>query len=59
MKTLLILEIHDGTGKEPVLLPAGFPNLIVNGAQGIAVGMACSIPPHNLNEVCDAALYSN
>ena len=50
-------DTYDGTGKEPVLLPAGFPNLIVNGAQGIAVGMACSIPPHNLNEVCDAALY--
>ena len=50
-------DTYDGTGKEPVLLPSGFPNLIVNGAQGIAVGMACSIPPHNLNEVCDAAIY--
>ena len=50
-------DTYDGSGKEPVLLPSGFPNLIVNGAQGIAVGMACSIPPHNLNEVCDAAIY--
>ena len=50
-------DTYDGSGKEPVLLPSAFPNLIVNGAQGIAVGMACSIPPHNLNEVCDAAIY--
>ena len=48
-------ETYDGVGKEPVLLPSGFPNLLVNGAQGIAVGMACSIPSHNLLEICDAA----
>ena len=48
-------ETYDGSGKEPVLLPSGFPNLLVNGAQGIAVGMACSIPSHNLNEICEAA----
>jgi len=42
---------------EPVVLPAAFPNLLANGAQGIAVGMATSIPPHNLAELCDAALY--
>jgi topoisomerase-4 subunit A len=42
---------------EPVVLPAAFPNLLANGAQGIAVGMATSIPPHNVAELCDAALY--
>jgi DNA gyrase subunit A len=42
---------YDGTRFEPVVLPARFPNLLVNGAQGIAVGMATSIPPHNLGEV--------
>jgi DNA gyrase subunit A len=44
---------YDGTSSEPVVLPARFPNLLVNGAQGIAVGMATSIPPHNLGEVID------
>ena len=44
----------DGTLKEPLVLPAALPNLIVNGASGIAVGMATNIPPHNLGEVCDA-----
>ncbi|MBV1706932.1 MAG: DNA topoisomerase IV subunit A [Hyphomicrobiales bacterium] len=43
--------------QEPVVLPAAFPNMLANGAQGIAVGMATSIPPHNLAELCDAALY--
>ena len=43
--------------QEPVVLPAAFPNLLANGAQGIAVGMATSIPPHNVAELCDAALY--
>ena len=43
--------------EEPVVLPAGFPNLLANGSTGIAVGMATSIPPHNVAEVCDAALY--
>jgi DNA gyrase subunit A len=45
---------YDGTKTEPVVLPARLPNLLVNGATGIAVGMATSIPPHNLNEVCTA-----
>jgi topoisomerase-4 subunit A len=48
---------YDSTGKEPVVLPGGFPNLLANGAQGIAVGMATSIPPHNAAELCDAALH--
>ncbi|HYF52927.1 MAG TPA: DNA topoisomerase IV subunit A, partial [Salinarimonas sp.] len=48
---------YDGTTSEPVVLPAAFPNLLANGAQGIAVGMATSIPPHNASELCDAALY--
>jgi topoisomerase-4 subunit A len=48
---------YDGTGDEPVVLPAAFPNLLANGSQGIAVGMATSIPPHNAAELCDAALF--
>jgi topoisomerase IV subunit A len=48
---------YDGTTEEPFVLPAAFPNLLANGAQGIAVGMATSIPPHNAAELCDAALY--
>src|SRR5260221_2752234 len=48
---------YDGQSKEPVVLPRGFPNLLANGAQGIAVGMATSIPPHNAAELCDAALH--
>lgn len=47
----------DGTLSEPVVLPAQFPNLLVNGATGIAVGMATNIPPHNLGEVLDALIY--
>ena len=47
---------YDGTDDEPAVLPARVPNLLCNGASGIAVGMATSIPPHNLGEVCDAAL---
>jgi topoisomerase-4 subunit A len=47
---------YDGQSKEPVVLPGGFPNLLANGAQGIAVGMATAIPPHNAAELCDAAL---
>ncbi len=47
---------YDGEENEPVVLPAGFPNLLANGAAGIAVGMATSIPPHNAGEVCAAAL---
>ena len=48
---------YDGEAEEPVLLPAGFPNLLANGAQGIAVGMATAIPPHNVVELADAALH--
>src|SRR5246500_538634 len=48
---------YDGQSKEPLVLPGGFPNLLANGAQGIAVGMATSIPPHNAAELCDAALH--
>ena len=48
---------YDGTDKEPAVLPAAFPNLLANGSQGIAVGMATSIPPHNAAELCDAALH--
>ena len=48
---------YDGVMQEPVVLPAAFPNLLANGAQGIAVGMATSIPPHNIAELCDAALH--
>jgi DNA gyrase subunit A len=47
---------YDGTRTEPVVLPARVPNLLVNGATGIAVGMATNIPPHNLNEVCTALI---
>src|SRR5207249_8645365 len=48
---------YDGTLQEPVVLPGAFPNLLANGASGIAVGMATSIPPHNAAELCDAALH--
>src|SRR5437763_15086873 len=48
---------YDGQSKEPVVIPGGFPNLLANGAQGIAVGMATSIPPHNDAELCEAALH--
>ena len=48
---------YDGQSEEPVVLPGGFPNLLANGAQGIAVGMATAIPPHNAAELCDAALH--
>ena len=47
---------YDNTEKEPSVLPAKFPNLLVNGAGGIAVGMATNIPPHNLGEVIDACV---
>ena len=48
---------YDGEENEPVVLPGGFPNLLANGAAGIAVGMATSIPPHNAGEVCAAAIH--
>ncbi|MGA7324335.1 MAG: DNA topoisomerase IV subunit A [Rhodomicrobium sp.] len=50
-------ETYDGEEEEPVVLPSAIPNLLANGSSGIAVGMATSIPPHNLEEVCDAALH--
>jgi len=48
---------YDGSESEPVVLPAAFPNLLANGTNGIAVGMATSIPPHNVAEICDALRY--
>src|SRR6187431_717511 len=48
---------YDGSEKEPLVLPSRLPNLLVNGSAGIAVGMATNIPPHNLNEVVDAAIH--
>ena len=48
---------YDGSALEPVVLPARFPNLLVNGSQGIAVGMATNVPPHNMGEVIDAAIH--
>ena len=48
---------YDGSEKEPTVLPARLPNLLVNGSSGIAVGMATNIPPHNLNEIVDACLH--
>ena len=50
---------YDGEDEEPVVLPAAFPNLLANGASGIAVGMATSIPPHNAGEICAAARSSD
>src|SRR5690606_1244265 len=50
-------QTYDGEDEEPIVLPANFPNLLANGASGIAVGMATSIPPHNVAELCDAALH--
>ncbi|MEZ5914556.1 MAG: DNA topoisomerase (ATP-hydrolyzing) [Parvularculaceae bacterium] len=50
-------DTYDGEGKEPVVLPAAFPNMLANGASGIAVGMATSIPPHNPAELIDACLH--
>jgi DNA gyrase subunit A len=48
---------YDNQTKEPIVLPARLPNLLLNGSTGIAVGMATNIPPHNLNEVCDGIMY--
>ena len=55
--TVDMIPNYDGTSEEPQVLPARFPNLLVNGSQGIAVGMATSIPPHNLGEVIDATMH--
>ncbi len=56
-RTVEMRPTFDNTGTEPVVLPAQFPNLLVNGTNGIAVGMATNIPPHNLAEVCRAAVH--
>jgi DNA gyrase subunit A len=55
--TVDFVDNFDGSLQEPTILPAALPNLLVNGATGIAVGMATNIPPHNLGEVCDAIVY--
>ncbi len=55
--TVDLRATYDGEAEEPVLLPAGIPNLLANGAQGIAVGMATSVPPHNIIELADASLH--
>ncbi len=55
--TVDFIPNYDGSEKEPVVLPARFPNLLVNGSSGIAVGMATNIPPHNLTELLDALIY--
>ncbi|MEY2753734.1 MAG: gyrase subunit [Actinomycetota bacterium] len=55
--TVDMVANYDNTTEEPIVLPARFPNLLVNGSQGIAVGMATSIPPHNLGEVIDATIH--
>lgn len=55
--TVNFIDNYSGTTQEPVLLPSVIPNLLLNGASGIAVGMATQIPPHNLGEVCDALIY--
>ena len=56
LDTVDYIPTYDEVRTEPTVLPSKFPNLLVNGAQGIAVGMATSIPPHNLGEICDALI---
>src|SRR5438105_10232881 len=56
LDTVDYIPTYDERGQEPTVLPSKFPNLLVNGSGGIAVGMATSIPPHNLGEVCDAVV---
>ncbi|MBI4318130.1 MAG: DNA gyrase subunit A [Chloroflexi bacterium] len=55
--TVVFVPNFDGSLKEPTVMPAKLPNLLINGSSGIAVGMATNIPPHNLNEVVDATIY--
>ncbi|PJF40727.1 MAG: DNA gyrase subunit A [Phototrophicales bacterium] len=55
--TVDFVDNFDGSLTEPAVLPANIPNLLINGASGIAVGMSTSVPPHNLSEVCDALIY--
>jgi DNA gyrase subunit A len=56
-ETVDMVANYDGSALEPVVLPGRFPNLLVNGSQGIAVGMATNVPPHNMGEVIDAAIH--
>src|SRR6202453_1928175 len=56
-ETVDMIANYDGSEEEPVVLPGRFPNLLINGSQGIAVGMATNIPPHNMGEVIDAAIH--
>ncbi len=56
-ETVDFVENYDGTQQEPTVLPAALPNLLLNGATGIAVGMATNIPPHNMGEICDATCF--
>src|SRR5919197_762905 len=55
-ETVDFVDNYDATQKQPSVLPAKLPNLLINGSSGIAVGMATNIPPHNLGEVCDATV---
>ena len=55
--TVEFVENYDGNEKEPTVLPGSFPNLLANGSNGIAVGMSTNMPPHNLNEICDAIKF--
>ena len=57
--TVKLKKTYDGELKEPEILPSQFPNILANGSSGIAVGMATSIPPHNVNEVCEAIMHLN
>ncbi len=57
--TVKFKKTYDGELDEPEILPSQFPNILANGSSGIAVGMATSIPPHNVNEVCEALMYLN
>lgn len=56
-ETVDFMDNYDGTRREPTVLPGKFPNLLCNGTTGIAVGMATNLPPHNLNEICEAITY--
>ncbi len=56
--TVDFIANYDGRSQEPTVLPSRFPNLLVNGSAGIAVGMATNIPPHNLNEVVEATCFA-
>src|ERR1700689_4756175 len=56
-ETVDMIANYDGSAQEPLVLPGRFPNLLVNGSQGIAVGMATNVPPHNMGEVIDAAIH--